>query len=238
VAACFSGAAGAVTWNVYGENRTIQPFQGAWTASQVDPFQWYSTDPRKQAPTDSLSLLYPEFASNLTVFGCPNTEDKPNVYYNPLMTPGNYQIKTLPNGTKVWELNYISIKRLWSVFGDASLVTAGADVVGRANVGPFWSSYGYTHRVSHGQAGANFVVMADMDESGFTSNAATSNHPDGANVMKYDGHVMWTKSPYCSVNPLDHIFHAQAGEVVTVGGVATYPYAQWDAETDSYVDRP
>jgi prepilin-type N-terminal cleavage/methylation domain-containing protein/prepilin-type processing-associated H-X9-DG protein len=213
-------AATQTTWVVYTENRTIDPFKGNWAASQGDPLQWYhTTDPRKQAPTDSLSLLYPDYTANLAIMGCPNTEDQPRVttVVMPIFGEVINSVQT-----------YVGTKRLWSAFGDSQMLSSASNSIGRANAAPYWSSYGYDHRVHHSLAGANHVVMADMDESSFLPSTTTGNHPDGANVLVFDGHVKWTRSVYASNNPLDNIFRAEL-----IDG-----YTSWDAETDSYVDRP
>jgi len=222
---------GAAVWTVYNETRSIKPYSGAWTATSsagANCLNWYSTDPRRQCPTDSLSLLYPDYMPNLQISICPNTEDKATVYLNVLQTPGSYREATAANGSKYLELEYVGVKRLWSVFGDSTLVSA-SNVLGRANSGPYWSSYGYDHRVHHSLAGANHVVMADMDESSMVPGTTSGNHPDGANILKFDGHVAWTSKVYASNNPLDNIYRAEA----------TLPeFMTWDADTDSYVDRP
>jgi hypothetical protein len=202
------------------ETRTIQPFKGTF----VGKLKQYSEDPREQCPTDSLSLLYPDFAPKLSIFACRGAPDTPRVYCK------EYKDATRANDG---EREKGGVTRLWSVFGDerltpaskgARLGTAATNPFGRANKSPFWSSYGYDHRVDMRKAGANHVIVADMDESVFSRSSETANHSYDATVLLLDGHVRQTRTAYASDNPLDNIFRAEGGD--------------WDPETDSYIDRP
>jgi hypothetical protein len=205
---------------IWSETPTIYPYRGKFEG----PLKSYAEDPRQQCPTDSLSLLYPDYVADLFLFGCPNTDDTPRV---------RCRMETLSSNGDVTPTAAARAIRLWSVFGDDSLVPDAATVkpgnavvnpFGRANVRPFWSSYGYDHCIDIRNAGAHLAVMADMDETAFSTGTTTANHHDGAHVLCFDGHVKWTRTVYASNNPLDNIFRAERNG--------------WGAETDSYVDRP
>ena len=79
-----------------------------------------------------------------------------------------------------------------------------------SNLAGYSCSYGYDHLMHFRDVGPGQAIAADMP----------GNHADGYNVLYFDGHVAWCKTPYGSANPFDNIFAAQPG---------------WQADTDAYI---
>jgi len=177
--------------------RAISAYYG-----QYDDYYPFYTHEDDYEATDSLTLLYPDFVHSVGIFSCPSTEDKAG-------------IDVLRH---LWgeQDDLAGFWREHSWFGDQDQ---------RATMMPTWCSYGYDDRVHHAHAGANHVVLADMDETwSIDKDSSTTNHQDGANVLHFDGHVSYETTVYCSNNPLDRIYREEGGT--------------WYAETDSWVRRP
>jgi prepilin-type processing-associated H-X9-DG protein len=59
---------------------------------------------------------------------------------------------------------------------------------------------------------------------GWTRKPRIPNHPNGQNVMYFDGHVKWVETVYSSRDPNDNIFCPNS----TNGN-------QWDPDTDAFL---
>ena len=168
-------------------------------------------------PMPSLAVLYPAYVDNPKIFGFPATKDKPHVSFR-----------------------YVQGAR-WTCFG--------TDVIGKPATNParysglelsteLKCSYFYDERTHFRDIGPNQAVACDAD--GQTYNAPTGgkpaypanwtraprapNHPDGQNVMYFDGHVKWAETMFASRDPNDNIF--------CPNGTAAGP---WNPDIDAYL---
>ncbi len=180
------------------------------------------THPLDYKPTDSLTLVYPEYTSAMGIFGCPSTEDKPLIAMK-LHVMWSWK-HGYPQPQPVGTVRYYT----WFGENPASTWTWIRGLTpgnGRATTSPEWCSYGYDDQVGKGTlVGAGFVVLGDMDETAVTTNSGTANHQGGANFMYYDGHVAFKKTNFASNNPLDNVFRTEG--------------TGWGIDTDSYLARP
>jgi prepilin-type N-terminal cleavage/methylation domain-containing protein len=176
--------------------------------------------------TDSLTLLYPQFTASTKIFACPSTGDNPQIIMHEIAYSHD-----------------AGFVRKGSLFGEDpaegndGFPWTSDDTLNRSNADtpPHWCSYGYDDRVHHARVGADHVVLGDMDKSfAITRESATTNHTDGGLFLKFDGHVEFSNSVYCSDNPLDHVFEDQ-------WHIDEPPDTVWDdwyLETDSHLRRP
>lgn len=215
----------------YGQHKDYLPFLAINSNGNTIWNEYSPTGNMAQqeyCPTDSLTLLYPDYNQNVGIFSCPSTEDKASILVDRLRLS--------------MDAGFV---RIASVFGpvpqgytdrltDWTYRTGGTQNV-RAATMPNWSSYGYDDRVHHAHAGANHVIMGDMDKTFATNpDSSTTNHSDGMNVLKFDGHVEYAQTVYCSNNPLDHVFEVQSD----IDNPPTTDWSTWYAETDSVLRRP
>jgi prepilin-type processing-associated H-X9-DG protein len=161
--------------------------------------------------TDSLTLLYPDYLTNVKIFACPSTDDRPRMFV---------LFHDVPREAGSREI--VSRKRILSHFGTEHE---------RAMSGPHWSSYGYNNRIHHARAGATHVVAGDMDHTAMDALApSTANHQGGGNFLYFDGSVRWDNSYFASNHSEDHIFQRQ--------NAIGWGDDEWAPETDVWLRRP
>ena len=187
--------------------------------------------------TDSLTLVYPDFTANVQIFQCPSTEDQPVIFTDfvaksmdaGFIRPMSY----FGDEVTDWKTACEPLSGTEALERQAAAWWQGTRLCARATAMPHWSSYGYDNKVHHAHAGANHVVCGDMDKTFATDkDSSTVNHSDGGNFLRFDGHVSYETTVYCSNNPLDHVF-AQQSAIDSGTGWDT-----WYAETDAWLQRP
>jgi len=176
-------------WPSYAGTSWTSSFMTASTEEGVGTLDHCGLDPQT-----SVAILYPAYIDNPKVFGCPSTEDSPEVH-----------IKLDPTPTTGQGGSY------WKTFG-----SAGKSATPVAGVGPkqynTWCSYAYDYQLHFRDVTPGTAVAADMDGSTSTDHdSETGNHSTGQNVMYFDSHVQWKATNYASNDPLDNIYTSQAG---------------------------
>jgi prepilin-type N-terminal cleavage/methylation domain-containing protein/prepilin-type processing-associated H-X9-DG protein len=170
-------------------------------------------------PMPSLACLYPGYIDNVKVFACPSTSDKPQIavnYYNGCRhTCFGYTLDPTESGNPALYNNE-----------DPAYYT-GNEVAGNVKC-----SYMYDELQNFRDVGPGQAIAADADGqtwltatgkpppyvSGWARQPYMPNHPNGQNVMYFDGHVKWMESVYSSRDPNDNIF---------------CPQLAWGADTDA-----
>ena len=166
-------------------------------------------------PTDSLGMLYPKFTQGSTnVFGCPSTEDRPEVFV--------YEIHVAKNPA-IGERGGHYVRQVFGVDADADgILDAGDRADGRTAT---HSSYGYDDIMHVSRTGSGHAIAGDMDQqAGRNDEWAWGNHEGGNNILYKGGHVEWTRDVWASNEPLDNVFASQWGD--------------WHFDTDTYILRP
>jgi prepilin-type processing-associated H-X9-DG protein len=175
-------------------------------------------------PMPSLAVLYPAYIDNMKVFACPETKDKPQIavrYYNGARhTCFGFNVDPDQTGT------------ITNTTDPAAF--SGAEVSGQFKCSYFYDELTNFRKIGPGQAiGCDADGQTWLDahgnkppypSTGWIRKPRKPNHPNGQNVMYFDGHVKWMESVYSSRNPKDNIFCPNA-----TNGV------QWDADTDAYL---
>jgi prepilin-type processing-associated H-X9-DG protein len=160
-------------------------------------------------PMPSLACLYPGYIDNVKVFACPSTPDKPQIavnYYGGCRhTCFGYTLDPTESGN----VNlYNSVDPAWYTGNEVS--------------GSVKCSYFYDELTNFRDVGPGQAIACDADgqtwltqtgkppayASGWLRTPLT-NHPNGQNVMYFDGHVKWMETVYASRDPNDNIFCPQ-----------------------------
>lgn len=202
--------------------------------------------------TDSLAMLYPEFTmGNMRVFGCPSTEDSPQIWWSSIQWKNPPPNWAAVNATTPY-LPLLGSKRAWFGISSARAACPTSGDPRSASVTRSWgyadnrhSSYGYDDQLHVSQAGSGHVIAGDMDCNGSRDmNWAQANHQGGQNLLYYDGHVAWATSVWnVSNNPVDNIYARQevrpgTEPVTTWCGYENWNAGQWLTDTDSWLTRP
>jgi prepilin-type processing-associated H-X9-DG protein len=175
-------------------------------------------------PMPSLACLYPAYIDNVKFFGCPKTADKPQIafryYYGSRHTCFGFEM--CPN-----ETGQTTDNRDPAAF-------SGAELSGNAKCSYFYDELTNFRKIGPGQA-----IACDADgqtwldahgntppypTKGWTRQPRKPNHPNGQNVMYFDGHVKWMEGVYSSRDPKDNIFCPNS-----TNGI------RWDADSDAYL---
>jgi len=184
------------------------------------------------APMESLALLYPTYVDNPKVFGCPSTNENPNII-----------VKWRKGARHNWFM------RNTDAWGTDGIPGGAAD---QDNFGGTVSSVAITEKCSYvydelqhfRDVGPGQAIAADADgycwrtqtgdmpthQGGTTGPVGGAwartpikpNHDSGQNVMYFDGHVKWAETNYSSDDPKDNIFCIQGDATTT-----------WGADTDA-----
>jgi len=159
-------------------------------------------------PQCSVAILYPAYIDNPKVFGCPSTEDTPEIWIRSDPTEGSSFWKTFGG------------PGAGSTFAVPTLTPALVRGPKQYNT---WSSYSYDHQLHFRDVTPGTAVAADMDGSSATDpDSELANHDSGQNIMYFDSHVAWKATNFASNDPLDNIYTAEAG---------------WGVDTDACLKR-
>ena len=182
-------------------------------------------------PMASLAVLYPGYVDNAKVFGCPSTAEKPFVWmvYCLGCRWTGFGAKPAPGTT-----------------GEAGEAAARTEGYSACRVDTK-SSYFYDEQTHFRDVGPGQAIAADGDGNAWVTATGDKppivpnkaniayirypqgpNHPNGQNVMYFDGHIKWADSNYASDDPKDNVFSQNGG----TAGVASAGF-QWGADTDA-----
>lgn len=139
----------------------------------------------------SLSILYPRWVDDVSVFGCPSTSDRPVIRRDDSVAAG--QFSTFLSAT--------------TPYYGTSRHGAFHDRTGLADTDTLpWSSYGYDDQAHYRDMMPGSARVADMRWHDQNDVEHRNHGQDGWNVLYWDGSVSFRDTPYASVDPTDNIF--------------------------------
>jgi len=167
------------------------------------PHLWDARD--HDNPMMSLSLLYPLYVGDVSVFGCPSTRDRPKITLTQTSAGRRQSFGSVTGKAKSSYLSDVLVDLRAIGPGPGQALVADAD-------GNAWR-------------------LADGSRPGYPSGWSRvpkrPNHTDGQNVMYFAGRVKWMETNYASDEPRDNIFCPNGGSTPDSG--------QWGADTDAYL---
>jgi prepilin-type N-terminal cleavage/methylation domain-containing protein/prepilin-type processing-associated H-X9-DG protein len=169
-------------------------------------------------PMPSMAVLYPTYADNVNVFGCPSTPDKPKVAFSYYGGCRHTCFGFMPDPLET---------------GTITNTSDPASYTGNELGGSSKCSYYYDELQNFRDIGPGGAVAADADGQTWLTQQGKhppydpawarvkkSDHDSGQNVLYFDGHVGWRDNAYSSRDSADNIFCPQIG---------------WGADTDAYL---
>jgi len=170
-------------------------------------------------PMPSLAVLYPAYIDNVKVFACPSTPDRPQIAMEYYAGCRHTCFGFMPDPQET---------------GNITNTSDPAAYTGNEVSGTLKCSYFYDELQNFRDVGPGQAIAADADGqtwltatgkpppyvSGWARQPYMPNHPNGQNVMYFDGHVKWMENVYASRTPTDNIFNPEIG---------------WGSDTDAYL---